>query len=177
MQESPITPDAELGMAMKMGMRRLASGVSVLSTRTDDGERFAITVSSVTSVSDNPASLLVCINRQLSLEGHLATPGTPFAVNILSADQKDISNLCAGFEGDTPRFSRGNWQQGRDDVPYLADAQATFFCRSDQVMTYGTHHIVVARIIDVSLGELEVDPLLYVDGGYGFLASSQSGKA
>ena len=75
--------EAELGMAMKMGMRRLASGVSVLSTRSDDGERHAMTVSSVTSVSDNPASLLVCVNKQVALEGHLSTPGTPFAINIL----------------------------------------------------------------------------------------------
>ena len=161
--------EAELGMAMKMGMRRLASGVSVLSTRSDDGERHAMTVSSVTSVSDKPASLLVCVNKQVALEGHLSTPGTPFAINILGSDQQAISNRCAGFEGDQPRFSIGDWRQGRDEVPYLADAQATFFCESDQIMTYGTHHIVVARIHEVKRGELAVDPLIYVDGGYSAL--------
>jgi len=168
MQETPIKSH-DLGTAMKLGMRRLASGIGVLSTRTDDGERFAMTVSSVTSVSDNPASLLVCVNTQLALEGHLSTKGAPFVINILSSEQKAISNLCAGFEGDKPRFSLGNWQQGRDGLPYLQDAQAAFFCESDQVMTYGTHHIVVARILDVQVGELAIDPLIYIDGGYATL--------
>lgn len=171
MQNIPEQQTADLGMAMKMGMRRLASGVSILSTRDDAGERHAMTVSSVTSVSDNPASLLVCVNKQVALEGHLSTLGTPFAINILGSDQQAISNRCAGFEGDKPRFSLGDWRQGRDQVPYLADAQATFFCESDQVMTYGTHHIVVARIHEVKLGELSVDPLIYVDGGYAAIAS------
>lgn len=171
MQETAISP-ADLGTAMKLGMRRLASGVAVLSTRTDDGERFAMTVSSVTSVSDNPASLLVCVNTQLALEGHLSTQGSPFVINILSSEQKDISNLCAGFEGDKPRFSLGDWQQGEQNLPYLNDAQAAFFCESDRVMTYGTHHIVVARITDVKIGELAVDPLIYLDGGYAAIDKS-----
>lgn len=166
MQETPKHQGDDLGTSMKLGMRRLASGVSVLSTRTDTGERFAMTVSSVTSVSDSPASLLVCVNKQVALEGHLSTLGTPFAINVLASEQRDISNLCAGFMGDEPRFSLGDWRQGRDSVPYLADAQATFFCESDQVTTYGTHHIVIARIVEVVLGELRVDPLVYVDGGY-----------
>jgi flavin reductase (NADH) len=161
---------SDLGVAMKLGMRRLASGVCVLSTHMDDGERFAMTVSSVTSVSDNPASLLVCVNKQVSLEGHLSALGSPFAISILSSHQQDISNLCAGLHPtDSDRFSLGDWQDGPDGLPYLADAQAAFFCRSDMVSSYGTHHIVVGRIFEVVLGGLTIDPLIYADGGYGVL--------
>ncbi|WP_341936976.1 flavin reductase family protein [Marinimicrobium sp. C2-29] len=169
MQENELKPAEDLGTSMKLGMRRWASGVSVLSTRDESGERHAMTVSSMTSVSDNPASLLVCVNTQVALEGHLSTPGTLFAVNVLSTEHKAISNRCAGFEGEKPRFDIGQWRDGPREVPYLEDAQATFFCQCDQVMTYGTHHIVVARIVDVKLGPLSIDPLLYIDGGYASL--------
>jgi flavin reductase (DIM6/NTAB) family NADH-FMN oxidoreductase RutF len=157
----------ELGTAMKMGMRRLASGVSVLSARTEHGDRFAMTVSSVTSVSDAPASLLVCVNKQVALEGHVSTLGSHFAVNILGREQRDISNACAGMEGYRDRFGLGDWREGPDKVPYLADAQAVFFCSSDKVVSYGTHHIVIGRIFDVLVGPLALDPLIYLDGGYG----------
>lgn len=159
-----------VGVAMKLGMRRLASGVCILSARMDDGELFAMTVSSVTSVSDNPASLLVCINKQVSRQMYLSTPGSRFAINVLASDQKDLSDLCAGREQGSDRFSLGAWhQEDESGVPYLTDAQAVFFCRSDMVAEYGTHHIVVSRIHQVLVSEGKVDPLLYVNGRYGLL--------
>ena len=159
-----------VGVAMKLGMRRLASGVCILSARTENGELFAMTVSSVTSVSDSPASLLVCINKTVSQHDYLSTPGTHFAINALNSGQQDLSNLCAGREQGRDRFSIGAWQQDENGVPYLTDAQAAFFCQADKVMEYGTHHIVVGKIHQVLVGEDDVNPLLYVDGRYGLLA-------
>lgn len=158
--------NSQLSQLMKMGMRRLAAGVCVLSTRTDAGELFAMTVSSVTSVSDDPASLLVCINKQVSQEGHLSTLGNQFAVNILSHDQQDVSNICAGREFGRDRFCVGEWAQDEAGLPYLADAQAVFFCRVDMASSYGTHHIVVGLIHTVKVSESEPFPLIYVDGRY-----------
>lgn len=163
--------NTELSHSMKLGMRRLAAGVCVLSTRTDSGELFAMTVSSVTSVSDNPASLLVCINKQVSQQGHLSTLGNQFAINILAQDQQDVSNICAGRDPLKDRFSVGTWSQDKQGVPFLEDAQAVFFCRVDMASVYGTHHIVVGLIHDVLVGERVLDPLVYVDGRYARLQS------
>ncbi len=158
--------DNQLSQLMKLGMRRLAAGVCVLSMRTDTGEPFAMTVSSVTSVSDNPASLLVCINKQVSQQGHLSTLGNEFAINILSEDQQDISNLCAGRELGRDRFALGAWVTNARDLPYLEDAQAVFFCKVDMASVYGTHHIVVGLINDVVVGDAPPAPLVYVNGRY-----------
>ncbi len=163
--------NTDLGLAMKQGMRRLAAGVSVLSTRVNHQERFAMTVSSVTSVSDKPPSLLVCINQQISLKGHLEVQGCEFAINILSRSQQQVSNICAGFELVHDRFSVGRWQEGPDAIPYLQDSEAIFFCRTDAVLSYGTHHVLIARIEDVLVSEQPADPLLYHNGGYNFLAN------
>lgn len=156
-----------LAVSMKLGMRRLASGVCVLSTNLPNNQRFAMTVSSVTSVSDSPASLLVCINQQVSQQSHLATKGSQFAINVLSIDHKDISNVCAGREPTRDRFEVGHWEEDDTGLPVLADAQAIFVCQTDQVMTYGTHKIVIGAIHKVILNGAEVNPLLYVDGSYG----------
>lgn len=157
----------DLAVSMKLGMRRLASGVCVVSTKLESGQRFAMTVSSVTSVSDSPASLLVCINQLVSQQGHLATKGSQFAVNVLSAHHQDVSNICAGRNPSKDRFDVGAWVTHESGIPVLQDAQAVFICQTDQVMTYGTHKIVVAEIFEVLLGEGPTQPLLYGDGTYG----------
>ncbi|HTF98773.1 MAG TPA: flavin reductase family protein [Cellvibrio sp.] len=156
-----------LAVSMKLGMRRLASGVCVLSTRLAGEQRFAMTVSSITSVSDSPASLLVCINQQVSQQAHLATTGSLFAVNVLSVNHIDVSNICAGRQPNKDRFEIGNWEDDDTGLPILADALAIFICQTDQVMTYGTHKIVIGAIHKVILNETTVDPLLYADGSYG----------
>lgn len=158
----------DLAVAMKLGMRRLASGVCVLSTCLPNGERFAMTVSSVTSVSDSPASLLVCINHQVSQQDYLARTGSRFVVNVLSVAHQNISNLCAGRDSDRDRFSIGLWQE-LDGLPVLSDALASFVCEADQISRYGTHYIVIARISQVVINGAEVNPLIYVDAGYGAL--------
>lgn len=155
----------DLAVAMKLGMRRLASGVCVLSTRLPNGERFAMTVSSVTSVSDSPASLLVCINHQVSQYEYLARPGSRFVVNVLSVDHQHVSNLCAGRVPEQDRFSIGLWHD-HEGLPLLSDALASFVCEVDQVSRYGTHYIVIARIADVTLSGTNIEPLIYVDAGY-----------
>ncbi|HSX49949.1 MAG TPA: flavin reductase family protein [Cellvibrio sp.] len=159
--------NTNLAASMKLGMRRLASGVCVLSTMLPGNQRFAMTVSSVTSVSDSPASLLVCINQLVSQQGHLATIGSQFAVNVLSTDHVDVSNICAGREPNRNRFEVGHWDEDDTGLPVLADAQAVFICQTDQVSTYGTHKIIVGVIHKVILNGSEVNPLLYADGSYG----------
>jgi flavin reductase (DIM6/NTAB) family NADH-FMN oxidoreductase RutF len=151
--------------AMRVGMRRLASGVCVISARIT-GESFAMTASSVTSVSDNPASLLVCINKMVSQQEYFSTQGSVFAVNVLGEGHQAVSNLCAGREPGRDRFSLGGWRQDAPS-PFLADAQVVFFCETDMLISYGTHQIVIARIQNVQVGDVAFAPLLYADGHYG----------
>ncbi len=157
--------DKPVSEAMKLGMRRLASGVCVIAARIGN-EKFAMTASSVTSVSDNPASLLVCINKSVSQQEYFSTQGSKFSVNILGQEHEEISNLCAGREPGKDRFGLGDWHFEKAS-PYLSDAQAVFFCETDMFISYGTHQIVIAHIQQVRLGDVVFAPLLYADGSYG----------
>ncbi len=155
----------DLGQLMKQGMRRLASGVSVLSARLADGNAFVMTVSSVTSVSDNPPSLLVCVNRQIQRHEELLPLGSSFAINLLASDQREVSDLCAGRYPDKDRLSQGQWQD-EDDWLLLADSQASFLCHTDKVLSYGTHEILIGKIAQVRIHREQVSPLVYASGGY-----------
>ena len=137
-----------------------------MSTRDDGGRRYAMTASSVTSLSDNPASLLVCVNQATSMHQALECGG-PFCVNLLSRDQEHVSVRCAsGDQGET-RFEVGDWEnEPGNGVPYLLGAQAVFICEQDQCYAYGTHNILIGRIESVLVSDGPVDPLIYLDGRY-----------
>lgn len=155
----------DLAKAMKDGMRRLPSGVCVVSAQTAGDGRFAMTASSVTSVSDQPASLLVCVNRNARIAPVLNL-GQKFAINILGKEHRDISVLCATGEQGPKRFDLGRWLLAPDQTPYLEDAEAVFECEVDLVQPYGTHNIVVGRIIAVRVASSGPAPLIYLDGNY-----------
>ncbi len=149
---------------LRAGMRRLVSSVSVVSLADQAGNRYAMTATSVTSLSDNPASLLVCINKSASSFPHLKA-GANFCVNVLAANQQEISILCAGGSDGEDRFQKGNWI-ALNNVPYLIDAEANFFCENAAVHEYGTHIIVIGKLMEVLTADGVVNPLLYADGGY-----------
>lgn len=149
---------------LRAGMRRLAASVCVITAHDSSGQRQAMTATAVTSVSDNPASLLVCVNRQTTLHTILAAGGS-FAVNVLGADQAGISVQCASAESGEARFATGDWAE-HHHLPYLRSAQAVFFCDSATQMVHGTHLIAVGNIREVLVSQESVNPLLYANGQY-----------
>jgi len=112
----------------------------------------------------DPPSLLVCVNRTASLHEPLEQ-GADFCVNILHRDHSEISAACSGKARGEARFAIGEWGAMPDGCPMLEDAQASFFCRNEQAMSYGTHRIVIGRVEAVRIAG-EVDPLVYADGRY-----------
>jgi len=161
-----VSSKIELSDALKLGMRNLASGVCVVSTRSSSGERVAMTASSVTSVSDSPASLLVCINREARLDGILSQ-SDEFSVSVLAEHHKEVSDVCAKpCEGES-RFAVGSWcQDARTQLSYLDDALSVFFCDKQQAIAHGTHNIYIANVTKVITSDSEGSPLVYAKGAY-----------
>ncbi|NIB41140.1 flavin reductase family protein [Pseudomaricurvus alkylphenolicus] len=166
--------NVDLAQAMREGMRRLASGVCVLSTRDTQQHPLAMTATSVTSVSDEPASLLVCVNKSARIHQAI-TEGADFCINLLHQSQQEVSNRCAGGDQGESRFEVGNWVLD-EGLPYLSDGLAAFFCQQDKLVPYGTHTIVIGTINRVLVSENDViDPLMYLNGGYQLLAGVDEG--
>jgi len=77
--------DVNLKADMLQAMRRLAKSVTIIST-SNGTERFAMAATAVDSLSTEPPSLLICVNKTASPHAALAT-GADFCVNILGVDQ------------------------------------------------------------------------------------------
>jgi flavin reductase (DIM6/NTAB) family NADH-FMN oxidoreductase RutF len=128
----------------------------------DDGYLNAITVSSVTSISMDPPSLLICINKSARIHDTLKI-GSEFCINLLNKDQEELSNICSDEDGYDERFNDKNWNT--KGVPFLANAQANIFCKVDKLSSYHTHTIVVGLVEDANYSD-EISTLTYVDGNY-----------
>ncbi|MEN9392645.1 MAG: hypothetical protein RIS00_1214 [Pseudomonadota bacterium] len=158
----PLIPE-ELPAQFKAAMRRLAASVSIVVAKGDDGP-VGIAATSITSLTVDPPALLVCVNRTTSLHA-LLVPTAPLSINLLGRDQKMISAAFGGGAPREERFRIGEWVDGGNGLPSLAGAQANMECVIDAMLAYGTHSIVIARVLRARVSE-GVDPLIYQDGGY-----------
>lgn len=157
---------ADLQQDFKSAMRRLAATVCVVATADDDGWH-GMTATSVTSVSMDPPSVLVCVNTTATLHQILHAGGR-FCVNVLRASQEVHAGTFSSSKiRGADRFADHAWKasEEHDGLPYLVDAQANLFCDIDQAVSYGTHTIFIGRVKAIRIGEL-VSPLLYADGQY-----------
>lgn len=158
----PLVPE-DLPAQFKAAMRRLAASVSIVVAGGDNGP-VGIAATSITSLTVEPPAVLVCINRSTSLHASLV-PTTPLSVNLLSRDQQQVSTAFGGGVPAAEWFSVGDWVTGENGLPRLAGAQASLDCVIDAMLAYGTHSIVIARVLRVALGQ-GGDPLIYQDGAY-----------
>ena len=147
----------------KQAMRRVASTVNVI-TVCVGGEPMGITATAMSSLSLDPPSLLICINRTASLHSPLEDV-SHFCVNVLHRSQQDIAQMFADKTRREVRFAQG-WLVDCDRPPRLAEAQAAILCRRIKHFPYGTHSIFIGEVEEVAVRG-DVDPLVYVDGRYG----------
>ncbi|MNM88270.1 FMN reductase (NADH) RutF [compost metagenome] len=153
----------DLKSQMLQAMRRLAKSVTIITT-TDGRERYAMSATAVDSLSTEPPSLLICVNKTASLH-RVLEQGADFCVNILGQEQEYLSHLCSGPIKGEGRFQQGHWQTSAAGIPWLADAQAAILCKQDGKFRYGTHTVFIGRIEQIH-HHGEISPLVYVDGTY-----------
>jgi flavin reductase (DIM6/NTAB) family NADH-FMN oxidoreductase RutF len=109
-------------------MRQLTGGVSVI-TAGKGRDISGMTVTSVSSLSVDPPSLIVSLNRESSSWPLVKRYGF-FGVNILTSDQVDIAERFTGKGGlkGADRFAGAPWTTRASGVPLLADALAAIDC-------------------------------------------------
>ncbi|MDK9695270.1 MAG: flavin reductase [Siculibacillus sp.] len=163
--EAAAVPTAVDGEMFREAMSRIGAAVHIVTTAGTAG-RAGATMTAVTSVSDAPPSLLVCINRTGRLNTVLRGNGV-FCVNTLVSGDEDLAGIFAGKGGldHEARFHHGQWSVGTLGTPMLAGARAVLECRVSEVSEVGSHTVVFGRVEAVHLGRKR-PALLYVDRGY-----------
>ena len=154
----------DLSEAFRKAMRHMASSVCVISTRSPDGRRAAMTATSPTSLSLDPPAMLVCIHRHTAFSQSLGASQN-FCINILGAHQIDIAKACGGGQVGDDKFKHGQWIESDNGLPILEDTLAVIGCRFEHATPYGTHDIIIGKVSDVRLSP-DVQALIYADGHY-----------
>jgi len=139
-----------------------ATGVTVVTAVSPQGEPVGITANSLTSVSLDPPLLLWCLaNRSTSIPAFF--PGAAFAVHVLAGHQAEVALHFARTGGS--KFEVDASWRARPTPPEIAGAVACFACRVDSVFPGGDHQIIVGRVDGVATRELP--PLVFQGGRFG----------
>jgi flavin reductase len=150
--------------AFRDGMARLAAAVHVVTTD-GPGGRGGFTASAVCSVTDDPPTLLVCVNLH-SRQNDLIRANGVLCVNTLAAGQSALAGLFSARElSIEERYAAGTWTLMTSGAPALEGAVASFDCRVVERLERGSHAVLFCEVQAVRLRP-EAELLVYADRGY-----------
>ncbi|AOJ40506.1 flavin reductase [Burkholderia sp. AU33423] len=161
----------DIAQQLKQAMRGVAATVTIVTTGGDGvaAAPCALTASSFTSVALDPPTVLVCINRRASIHASI-TGRRRFCVNALRSCHVPLALACSTTGSDT-RFAHDAWRtDAATGLPYLENAQTSFFCDTLEQVEVGSHSILVGRVTRVAMSD-DVNPLMYVNGAFAAVRS------
>lgn len=145
----------------RAALSRFASGVTVVTTKDAAGKLHGITVSAFCSVSLDPPLVLVCIEKSAGSHNAI-NESCVFAVNILSAEQTEISEHFASVLED--KFEGIDLIVSNLDIPILSKSLVTLECRLTQTLDGGDHSIFLGKVEYLTIRDAE--PLVYYRSDY-----------
>ncbi|KEY60835.1 flavin reductase [Serratia sp. DD3] len=133
-------------------MAKMGSAVSVITTDGPAG-KYGFTASAVCSVTDQPPTLLVCMNRNSFANPHFKLNGT-LCVNVLSGNHRDLSGIFASATlRSEQRFIHDSWQVLASGAPVLNSAIANFDCTIHEFHEVGSHTVFYCQVQAVRISE------------------------
>ncbi len=146
----------------RTAMRSVASSVFLVTTR-DVAGNAGMTATSVCSLSFDPASVLICVNRSNAFMNALEASGR-FALNILSRDDETVAKAFGSSAGREHRFVLGDWYE-LDGMPALKSSLSTIVCDVASQMDFGSHRIFVGQVREIDNHDGGAE-LLYCQGAF-----------
>lgn len=150
------------GRELRNAMGRFATGVCLITTVSEQQQALAMTANSFSSVSLDPPLALWNLQDSSDVYKDFAGPRY-FAINILSSEQKDLSNHYAG-KGQH-EINPDHYRSGKYGAPIIRDALVSLECELEATYPGGDHLIIVGRIRDMD-ERPNGEPLVFYAGGY-----------
>ena len=154
--------DPELTNAFRQAMRSVASAVYLITGRGPEGD-VGLTATAACSLSFDPMSVLISVNRSASMTRTLEATGH-FVLNILSDADINVANAFGSPAGRDSRFVDGDWYD-LDAMPALGTSISSISCEIANSMEFGTHRIYVGTVRHVDNRPQRTE-LLYCNGAY-----------
>lgn len=154
--------------ALRNTLGRYATGIAVVTAIDPDGKPVGLTVNSFAAVSLEPPLVL----WSLALSSHnleAFRQASHHCINVLAADQVDISNRFATWPVD--RFAGLEWHAGVGGAPRLEGCCARFEVKNDIQYPGGDHLIFVSQVERFDEAS-HLPPLVFHGGRYRHLAEA-----
>jgi flavin reductase len=147
------------------GMALLTGAVNIITTNGPAGQA-GFTASAVCSVTDQPPTVLVCVNRS-AYSHHLLLENRALCVNVLASDQEHLSALFSNRNASMEqRFGGTPWSTLHTGSPALDGALANFDGEVVHTHEVGTHTVFFVELRQVRLAEAPHSGLAYFDRTY-----------
>lgn len=140
-----------------------ATGVTVISTRTDEGDH-GMTANAFMSVSLDPPLITISLDRNSKMREKIRASGR-YAVNVLARDMEPVAMHFAGRHDPTLATIFAE----RGGLPVLPGALATFLADVDQEVEAGDHTLFIGRVTEIDRNE-GAQPLLFCGGKFAKLS-------
>ena len=146
---------------LRQALGRFVTGVTIVTCRDENGAPVGLTANSFNALSLDPPLVLWSL-REASASIAAFTTASHFAVNVLSADQVDLSRRFA--RPSSAKFDEGEWSDGQGGAPLLAGCVAVFECRRRSHHPAGDHVLFIGEV--ERIGGSASTPLVYHAGHY-----------
>lgn len=146
-------------------MSRYAGHVQIAAAE-HAGVRRGVTVTAACSVSDNPATVLVCVAKDNPANKTFVDAGA-FALNTLAARHQPLADVFSGLipmDG-AKRFEQGVWDTMATGAPTLADAAVVYDCKLIEAKEVATHMVLFGEVQAIRLGD-SGPALIYMNRSY-----------
>ncbi len=155
---------AENGDKLKIAMRNWASGVAVV-TSACLGAKAGTTISSFTSLSLDPALVLLNLALENPVQTIIGQSGI-FGITVLSNEQRDLSDLFAGFgKRIQERFDGLETFTLKSPAPLLSGGLAWLDCRVYHIQSLPKSAVIIGEVIDAKVDDRR-KPLVYLNRAY-----------
>jgi len=153
-------------------MQRFAGPVTAITT-IEDGIPSGLMATAVCSLSAEPPSLIVCVNKSAAAHEVVLRQGF-FGCSVLPDTQRAFAEHFARAKG-TERFEGALWIVQETGAPLLAGSTVAFDCRIASSHDGYSHTIVIGIIHDILLPNENADRcMLWHRKGFVRLAGMES---
>ena len=151
----------------RTALSQFATGVTIITTRDEDGSFVGLTASSFNSVSLSPPLVLWSLSQN-ARSMPLFTANSHYVINVLAADQVALAERFASRIED--RFNGIEFDLSETGLPILHGATAWFECHNRSRYPEGDHVIFVGEVERCAVDAKA--PLVYYAGRFVKTASS-----
>jgi flavin reductase (DIM6/NTAB) family NADH-FMN oxidoreductase RutF len=155
-------PPSFSAQEFRAALGMFATGVTIVTARSAEGEVIGLTANSFNSVSLAPPLVLWSLSRAAASMA-VFSAGSHYAINILAADQKPLAERFAAKGAD--RWTGVTFELGVGGAPLLDGAAATFECFNRSRYEEGDHIIFVGEV-ERCTHRTGASPLLFHGGRY-----------